>query len=52
MRWLKPLAQFAFGNERAREKEGFFQIAGLAQGNIEKGITEICPLGFVLATKR
>ena len=22
MRWLKPLAQFAFGHERAREKEG------------------------------
>jgi hypothetical protein len=28
VRWLKPLAQFAFGNERAREKEGLFQIAG------------------------
>ena len=36
VRWLKPLAQFAFGNERARAKEGLFQIAGLAQGSIEK----------------
>jgi hypothetical protein len=52
VRWFKPLAQFAFGNTRAREKEGLFQIAGLAQGSIEKGITEIRPLGFVLAPKR
>ena len=33
VRWLKPLAQFAFGNQRAREKEGLFQIAGLAQSS-------------------
>jgi hypothetical protein len=30
VRWLKPLAQLAFGNERTREKEAFFQIASLA----------------------
>jgi hypothetical protein len=46
VRWLKPLAQFAFGNERAREKEGLFQIAGLAQGSIKKGITEIVHLAL------
>src|SRR5262249_34659185 len=48
----KPLAQFSFQHQRTRHKEGVFQIIGAAQRSIEKGVAEIGPLGFVLASER
>jgi hypothetical protein len=43
VRRLKALTPLSLQDERTRNKEGVFQIRGLAQRNIEKGITEIGP---------
>ena len=52
VRWLKALAQFSPKHQRTRDKKGVFQIIGSAQRSIEKGIAEVGPLGFVLASER
>ena len=52
VRWLKALAQFSPRHQLTRHKEGVFQIVGPAESGIEKGITEMGPLGFVLTSKR
>jgi hypothetical protein len=52
VRWLKALAQFSPRHQRTRHEEGVFQIVGPAERSIEKGITEIGPLGFVLTSER
>ena len=52
VRWLKTLVQFSPQYQRTRHKEGVFQIIGPTEGSIEKGVAEIGPLGFVLASER
>ena len=52
VRWLKALAQFSPQYQRTRHKEGVFQIIGPTERRIEKGVAEIGPLGFVLASER
>ena len=52
VRWFKPLVQFSPQYQRTRHKEGVFQIIGSTECSIEKGVAEIGPLGFVLASER
>src|SRR5262249_43244479 len=52
VRWFKALSQFSPRNQRTRDKECVFQIIGPAKRSIEKGIAEVGPLGFVLASER
>src|SRR5262249_57049345 len=52
VRRVKALAQFSLQDQRARNNKGVFQSRGPAQCNIEKGIAEIGPLGFILASER
>src|SRR5262249_13205846 len=52
VRWVEALAQFSLQDQRTRNNKGVFQSRGLAQGNIEKRIAEIGPLGFVLTSER
>src|SRR6476646_1069409 len=52
VRWLKAFAQFSPQYQRTRHKEGVFQIIGPTERSIEKGVAEIGPFGFVLASER
>jgi hypothetical protein len=51
-RRVKALALFSLQDERARKKEGIIQTLGPTERNVEKGITKICPFGFVPASER
>ena len=52
VRQVKSLAQFSLQDDRACKKEGVFQTYSPTEGDIEKGIAKIGPLGFVLAAER
>ena len=52
VRWLKAFAQFSPQYQRTRHKEGVSQIIGPTERSIEKGVAEIGPFGFVLASER
>jgi hypothetical protein len=49
---LEALAQFSPQYQRTCHKEGVFQTIGPTERSIEKGVAEIGPLGFVLASER
>src|SRR6516162_6636345 len=51
IRRLEVFAQFSHPDERARNKEGVFQVFSLPECDVEKGIAEIGPLGLVLAAE-
>src|SRR5262245_57461685 len=51
IRWLKVVAQFPLSDESACNEKGILHAFSLTESDIEKGIAEIGPLGFVLAAE-
>jgi hypothetical protein len=52
IRRLEALAQFSLFDERARNNKSVLQALSLPECDIERGVAEIGPLGFVPAAER